>query len=101
MADRTGRLRLAPDEYSDTHFGWSTQTTSKGPAATSVAVPMRQTSGRGARRHHTVSTNEGASSMAKRTRTSGMTDSGTQVSGVNITPTPSQTGPVTTTHSTR
>jgi hypothetical protein len=53
---------------------------------------------RGARRHHTVvEANEGASYMAKRTRTPGRSDSGTQQSAVNITPAPTGEGPVTTT----
>ena len=42
-------------------------------------------------------TNEGASSMAKRTRTSGRADRGTPVSAVNITKTASSKASVTTT----
>ena len=61
---------------------------------------MFAASGHGARRHHTMRTNEGASSMAKRTRISGLSGSGTRQTGVNITP-PTQQGPVTTTPTTR
>jgi hypothetical protein len=94
----TDRLRPAPDEHSDIHpLGQAPQTSQKAPLATSVAVQMLVASGRGARRHHNVATNEGASSMAKRTRSPGVSDSGTRATGVNITP-PTQPGPVTTTH---
>lgn len=77
------------------------QTSQKAPLADSTAVLMFAASGRGARRHHTVEAIEGASYMAKRTRTLPGSDSGTQQSAVNITPAPTGEGPVTTTYSVR
>lgn len=98
MESRTGRLRLTPDDHSELGCaGRSHQQRQKAPLAAYAAVQMFAASGHGARRHHTAQTNEGASSMAKRTRITGDTDSGTQQSAVKITPATHRTGPVTTT----
>lgn len=98
MEDRTSRLCLAPDDYSEMgKVERSRPQRQKAPLAAYAAVPMFAASGRGARRHHNASTNEGASSMAKPTRITRDTDSGTQQSAVKITPA-TYSGPVTTTH---
>jgi hypothetical protein len=101
VASSSDRLRLAPDDHSDTRAAdQSHPERQKAPLATEVAVPMLVASGRGARRHHTVATIEGASSMAKTTRASGKTDSGPQRSAVKITPAASA-GPATSTFNPR
>jgi hypothetical protein len=94
----TSRLRLAPDDHSDTKRPDGTpRQRQKAPLADQTAVLVFAGPGRGARRHHTVATNEGASCMAKRTRTPGLTDKWTRHSAEKITPASSDRAPVPTT----
>lgn len=93
VASSTDRLRLAPDDHSEMgSAGRGHQDNRKAPAV----LQMFAASGAGADRHHSPLLKEGASSMVKRTRTPGLSDSGTQQSAVKITPATHRTGPVTT-----
>lgn len=95
MGTSTGRLRLAVDVQSVARLDVDrTPTKSEAPAATVVAVPVCEAGTRGLSTPHRFSTNEDAD-MAERTRTYGLSDSGTQDTAVKITP--ASAGPVTST----
>jgi hypothetical protein len=84
MARSEGRLVPAPDAYSDSFEARAVghQDKRNGPAVFLV-LP---TPGAGPGRHHTEDAKRRCRLMAKRTRTSGLSDSGTRDSAVKITP---------------
>lgn len=94
MASSGGRLSPAVDEYSDVSPGGYRHKTIGTAPQYSSCVNNRYGAGPTLNRREA---NEGASTMAKRTRTSGRSDSRTRATAVNITPATQSTGPVTTT----
>ena len=90
MTGRTGKLRLTPDDHSETsQVGRSPQTKERPHGYPDAANIWR---GAGPTHNH----HEGAD-MAKRTRGRAPADSRPRSSGVKITP-PTHAGPVTTAH---
>lgn len=98
METSTGRLSLAPDGYSETRPAERPTQTKEKPRCSPRCATTEE---RGRTTHTSFDTSEGVAVMAKRTRITGRSDSGTQQTGVNITPPTQCTGPVTTTCSTR
>lgn len=95
MTTSTGRLRLALEVRSVARLDAKSPTTSEAPAAARAAVPVCEAGTRGLSTPHRLRRYEDAD-MAERTRTYGLSDSGTQDTAVKITPATHQ-GPVTST----
>lgn len=97
MTGRTGKLRLTPDDHSETsQAGWSRQNVRRPRLLRSSSPDVCRIWTRGLPTHNRCVAIEGAD-MAKRTRGSTPVDSRPRSSGVKITP-PTHAGPVTTTH---
>lgn len=96
MSWSTDRLVPAPDVQSVARLGGGRAEKLEAPAATVVAVPVCEARTRGLPTPNRREANEGAD-MAERTRTSGLSDSGTPATAVKITPATQSRVPVPTT----